>query len=94
MAAWIQAPGRFQNMLDYAEKRMSENTFNTRREYSLLFYSCIHFVKEIMEAASLRTPIMVDKRPVSYIDEIRDLYPDLDYDPRKQVLLMDGRAIR
>jgi len=90
-AAWIAAPGKFAAMLDYAEKRVKENMDKGREPYDLLFNSCNHFMKGVMEAAGLRTPLMVDKRPVSYIKEIRDLYPDLDYTPRTRTLLLDGK---
>lgn len=92
-AAWIAAPGKFPDMLKYAETRMKENTDKTREAYDLLFNSCNHFMKGVMEAAGLRTPVMVDKRPVSYIAEIRDLYPDLDYNPRTKALLLDGKPL-
>lgn len=92
-AAWIEAPGKYPDMLKYAEKRMKENSDKTREAYDLLFNSCNHFMKGVMEAAGLRTPVMVDKRPVSYITEIRDLYPDLDYNPRSKTLMLDGKVL-
>jgi hypothetical protein len=89
-AAWIVVPGKFQDMLDYCERRMKENTDAKRESYDLLFNSCNHFMKGVIEAGGARTPVMVDKRPVSYIHEIRDLHPDLDYDPRGDTLAIEG----
>ena len=88
--AWIEAPGKFEAMLDYCEARVKQNADAGREAYSLLFNSCNHFMKGVMEAAGLRTPVMVDKRPVSYIHEIRDLHPDLDYEPRGDTVAIEG----
>lgn len=91
-AAWIAAAGKFDAMLKYAETRRKENADAARKKYNLITNSCNHFMKGVMEAAGLRTPIMVDMRPTSYINEIRDLYPPLDYNPRNKKLVISGKV--
>ncbi len=77
--SYIEVPGQYGNMLKHAETRRKQNTNASRKEYDILSNSCNHFMKEIMEAAGLETPSMIDPRPNSYIDEIRDMYSPLDY---------------
>ncbi len=36
-------------------------------------------MKDVLIAAELEVPWLVDTRPNSYIEELRDDYPDLDY---------------
>ena len=61
---------------------MSLNTDPAREEYSLLTNNCMHFVKQTLEAAGVNTPIMIDPRPNSYIDELSGLYTPVSYDPQ------------
>lgn len=77
--AYIEAPGKFQSMLNYAVKRHKENSNPNRKPYDLFNNSCNHFMQGIMLAADLDLPYMFDPRPNSFINEIRDVYPDLDY---------------
>ena len=77
-------------MLKYAELRMSQNNTPTRPPYNLLTNSCVHFAKDVVAAAGIDTPWMLDPRPNSYIGEFRDDYPDLDYDPRTRALVIEG----
>ncbi len=73
-------------MLEYAQKRKAQNANLKRTPYNLTSNSCIHFVKNVTEAAGVETPWMVDPRPNSYIGEFRDEYPDLDYFKDKLVI--------
>lgn len=70
--------------------RMSQNTNADRTPYDITENSCIHFVKWVVEAAGQRTPWMFDPRPISYIGEFRDDYPDLDYSPSDKLLQIEG----
>lgn len=91
-AAWIAAPGRFDAMQAYADKRMADNRLATRIPYSLFRNSCLHFMKGVMDAAGIRTPILVDPRPVSYIDEIKAIHTPLDFNPRTNLLTIGGQV--
>ena len=78
-AAYIPVEGKYGAMLQYAKKRQSNN-YNPKRElYSIFTNSCVHFMKGVMDAAGVDTPLMIDPRPNSYIEEIRDDYLNLDY---------------
>jgi hypothetical protein len=79
LGAYIEVPGKYQAMLDYATKRMRENSNPNRRKYDLILNSCNHFMKGVLEAAGVELPYMLDPRPNSYIAEIRDDFPKLDY---------------
>lgn len=88
--AWIAAPGQFKAMQTYADKRMAENAVASRREYELMFNSCLHFMKGVMEAAGITTPPAFDPRPVGYIAMIRAMHTTLDYNPRAKTLTIGG----
>lgn len=77
----IEVENQFDNMLNAAQARVKENRDANRDEYSLLGNSCVHFMKEIIEAAGVDTPYMIDPRPNSYIEELRSDFPKLDYYP-------------
>jgi uncharacterized protein RhaS with RHS repeats len=73
----------FKEMNDHAQQQKSENSNPNRDEYSLTGNNCGTFVKETLEAGKADTPSMIDPRPNSYIEEIRDMYPDVDYNASK-----------
>jgi hypothetical protein len=79
MAAYIEVPGKYPAMLDYALKRMAENANPNRKKYDLFLNSCNHFMKGVLDSASVMAPVMIDPRPNSYIHEIRLSFPRLDY---------------
>jgi hypothetical protein len=79
VGAYIEVPGKYQVMLDYATKRMAENSNPNRKKYDLFVNSCNHFMKSVLDSAGVITPSMIDPRPISYIDEIRLSFPKLDY---------------
>jgi hypothetical protein len=89
---YIEVEGGFPLMLKYAEIRMSQNNNPTRVPYGLLTNSCVHFAKDVVAAAGIDTPWLLDPRPNSYIGEFRDDYPDLDYIPRTRQLTIEGMA--
>lgn len=89
---YIEVESGFEQMLKYAQLRELQNNNPKRERYGLLSYSCVHFAKEVVAAAGVDTPWMLDPRPNSYIGEFRDDYPDLDYFPRTRELKIEGRA--
>lgn len=90
LGVYIEVPGKFQAMLDYALKRMQENSNPNRKKYDLVSNSCNHFMKGVLEAAGVDTPYMLDPRPNSYIAEIRDNYPKLDYSRAEHKLVIEN----
>lgn len=90
LGAYINAAKGFSKMLNYAEKRMKENANQSRQKYDLVFNSCNHFMKGVLEAAGVNTPSMIDPRPNSYIQEIRGLYPKLDYSKAEHKLNIEN----
>lgn len=82
--------GKFKSMQKYVNIRFAQNKNPKRKPYSITGYSCIHFVKSVVKSADAETPWMLDPRPNSYIGEFRDDYPDLDYNPRKNRLTIEG----
>lgn len=88
---YLEVQGKFQAMLDEAERRKKLNEDPNRKKYDILNYSCIHFVKSITEKAGVDTPWMIDPRPNSYIGEFRDDFADLDYRPMANQLTIEGK---
>lgn len=89
-AAYIEVEGKFQSMLAYAQKRMALNSKPSRESYQTLSYNCGHFMKGVMDAAEVDSPWMIDPRPNSYIEEIQDDYPKLEYWPSSNKLSIQG----
>lgn len=79
LGAYIEAPNKYGAMLNYANKRHVKNNNPSRKPYDLFTNSCNHFMKGVLESAGIKVPYLLDPRPVSYIEELRDDYPDLDY---------------
>lgn len=90
IGAYIEVPGKFENMLNYALKRHRENSNPQRKPYELISNSCNHFMKGVLEAAGVSIPYMIDPRPNSYIEEIRDDYKDLDYSKDSNTLSIEN----
>lgn len=90
MGAYIEVPGKYKAMLDYAHKRHRDNNNPSRKPYDLFTNSCNHFMKGVMEAAGVDVPYMIDPRPNSYIDEIRGRFPDLDYSKASHKLIVEN----
>lgn len=88
--AYIQADGKYQAMLNYAQKRYQENINSKRKPYDIFSNSCNHFMQGVLEAAGISLPYMVDPRPNSYIDEIRENYPDLNYSRADNLLRIEN----
>jgi hypothetical protein len=88
---YLEVENRYQAMLSHAELRKMQNSNATRKPYSIVTNSCIHFVKEMTKTAGIDNPWMVDPRPTSYIGEFREDFPDLDY--RGGVLTIEGVGV-
>jgi len=80
-AAYIKVENKYGEMLKFSQHRMGMNSNPNREHYDIISYSCIHFIKGVMTAAGVDTPWMLDPRPISYIEEIQDDYPALEYRP-------------
>lgn len=88
--AYIQASGKYQAMLNFATKKHQENTNSKRKPYDIFTNSCNHFMQGVLEAAGVRLPYMIDPRPNSYIEEIRESHPDLDYSRAENKLSIES----
>lgn len=87
--AYIEVENKYNAMLAYAQNRMRMNFDKNRDRYDIVSYSCLHFMKGVMEAAELDTPWLIDPRPVSYIREIQHNYPNLEYIPSQHKLIIE-----
>jgi len=87
--AYIEVPNQYKSMLAYAQKRHLDNKNLKRKPYDLFSNSCNHFMKGVLEAAGVDVPYMLDPRPNSYIDEIRDDFKDLDYIKTSHILKIE-----
>jgi hypothetical protein len=85
--AYVEVENKFYELLNYAESRKSQNSNPNRKRYSILRYSCIHFVKEMTEVAGIDTPWMVDPN-FDYNDA--DVFSGWDGDT---LYLRDGRKL-
>ncbi len=45
-------------------------------------------MKSVMEIAKIDTPWIIDPRPNSYIEEIQDNFPGLEYESKGDILTM------
>lgn len=65
-------------MHDFAKEWMPDN--DERIKYNIFSRGCLHFMKDVINAGDVDMPSMIDLRPNSYIDEIREEYKNLNYD--------------
>lgn len=84
--AYIEVSGGYTKALTYMDDRMKQNTNKNREEYGLFTNNCGTFMKKTAESAGASMPVQIDPRPNSYIEEIRNDYPNLDYDPKTKKL--------
>lgn len=83
-ATRIEVPGQFRTMHLYAQRRQRENSDSSRTPYSILNNNCMTFAQQVAEAAGVSLPRMIDPRPNSYIEELREKYPNVDYTPPRR----------
>ncbi len=87
--AYIEVENKYDAMLKYVTTRMAMNNNPNRERYDITSYSCVHFMKGVMESAGIDTPKMIDPRPNSYIKEIQNDYPRLEYHPSRNKLTIN-----
>jgi RHS repeat-associated protein len=68
----------FKAMNDFAKDQMSSNSDPNRTPYDLTNNQCGTFMKDVIEAGGVDTPWMIDPRPNSYIEELRDDFKKID----------------
>jgi hypothetical protein len=78
--SYLELPlGKYDAMLAYCQKRVSQNTDPKREAYSLTSHSCVHFAKEVLDAAGVSTPAMIDPRPIGYVEKLQCQFPALTF---------------
>lgn len=86
---YIEVDGTYEAMLEYAQFRLRLNNNSDRDPYDILSNSCLHFMKTVVEKSGAKTPVLIDPRPNSYIEEFRDMYRDLDFDLKNNKLSIE-----
>jgi RHS repeat-associated protein len=82
----------FRKMANYAEGRVKESKDPDRKEYGILGNNCGTFAKDVLEAGGKDTPLMIDPRPNSYIDELQEKFGNrISYDPKTKELQQKDR---
>lgn len=77
---FIETPGKYADMLTYATRRVQENRDPNRESYDIMNNSCVHFAMGVVEAADVQTASSIlDARPISYINNLRGSFPDVEY---------------
>jgi len=90
--AYIELPaGKFAAMLAFCQKCVGQNSDPQRQPYSLTSHSCVHFAKEVLEAAGVSTPLMIDPRPIGYVEKLQGSFPAVTY--RNKSLSLSGIAL-
>ena len=84
--AYIEQSNGYQKAFDFVEGQKKQNTNTKRKAYGLTDNNCGTFMQETLDAAGVDTPWMLDPRPNSYIEELREKFRDLDYDPNSDTL--------
>ena len=80
-AAYIDNEANFDAAHGYAERREALNSDPDRTPYSVWSNSCNTFMRDVAEAGGVDMPwIVLDRRPVGYIDDVRDDHFNVDYD--------------
>ena len=78
-SVYIETSGKYNDMLAYAQRRVRENKNPNRVPYNIMEHSCVHFAMEVVKAAGIKQEASVlDARPISYIDRLRESYPDVE----------------
>jgi hypothetical protein len=89
VAAYIEVPGKYDEMLRYVTTQALENSNPKREPYDLTRHSCMHFSQAVVQAAGIKTPPIFDPRPINFIEEMRAKFPPLDFSP-PQTLIIKG----
>jgi len=79
--AYIQSDN-FESMNNYAKQRLEENSNDNRTPYSLIGNNCGTFAKDVLEAdtdVKEKSPLIIDTRPVSIVEEYQDTFESVSY---------------
>lgn len=75
----------FDIMNNYAKQRMEDNNNENRKPYSLTSNNCGTFAKDVLEADSevkKQTPVIIDPRPVSMVEEFQETFESVSYNKK------------
>ena len=75
----------FDIMNNYAKQRMEDNNNENRKPYSLTRNNCGTFAKDVLEADSevkKQTPVIIDPRPVSMVEEFQETFESVSYNKK------------
>jgi hypothetical protein len=79
-SAYIETPGKYNDMLAYAMRRIRENENPQRVPYDIMDNSCVHFTMGVVEAAGVKHEASIlDARPISYINSLHSKHPDVEF---------------
>lgn len=89
--AYIESD-KFKEMNDYAQSKMKENNNPNREKYSLMNNNCGTFANDVVkqdEEVKKEAPTIIDPRPNSMIEEYKDKFQDVKYDPKKNTTTLE-----
>jgi hypothetical protein len=79
---YIEVPGKFPTMEQYAANREKQNGDPNREPYSIMGHSCLHFMVSVTESGGVDVPwVLLSVIPAAYMDKFREKFSNLDYDP-------------
>jgi len=76
----------FQEMKSYADSKMAENSNPKREKYGLTDNNCGTFAADVLgqdPEVKKKAPIIIDSRPNSIVEEYRDKFKPISYDPAR-----------
>lgn len=74
-------------MKSYADSKMAENSNPKRKKYGLTGNNCGTFAADVLgqgPEVKKKAPIIIDPRPNSIVEEYRDKFKPISYDPAKK----------
>jgi hypothetical protein len=87
---------RAADMNAFADKQMSQNADSDRDAYNLVTNNCASFCVDVLQSGGVDTPLVVDPRPVSAIQELQGAADwVITYDPKAKkikVTCADGES--
>lgn len=88
-SVYIDVPGQYYNMLEYARKRVQQNRNSSREPYDIMTHSCVHFAMDVAAAGGVTYESSVlDARPISYMNSLQKTFPAVQYESGR--LHIDG----
>jgi hypothetical protein len=73
-------------MVNYAEKRLRQNSDPNRKAYGNLTNNCMTFCSDVAESGGASTPLSLVDWPNQDIGELQNMYPSIRFDPKKDKL--------